>query len=66
MALVVAAEYEFGGRKKRPPGVRKTSGIRYQVSGIRYQVSGSSAGVKVSVWARDSTYREHVTAASLE
>jgi hypothetical protein len=59
MALVVAAEYEFGGRKKRPPGVRKTSGIRYQVS-------GSSAGVKVSVWARDSTYREHVTAASLE
>jgi hypothetical protein len=35
MALVVAAEYEFGGRKKRPPGVRKTSGIRYQVSGIR-------------------------------
>jgi hypothetical protein len=61
MALVVAAEYEFGGRKKRPPG-----DLRYQVSGIRYQVSGSSAGVKVSVWARDSTYREHVTAASLE
>jgi hypothetical protein len=43
MALVVAAEYEFGGRKKRPPGVRKTSGIRYQVSGIRYQVAAQAS-----------------------
>jgi hypothetical protein len=33
MALVVAAEYEFGGRKKRPSGVRKTLGIR--LLGIR-------------------------------
>jgi hypothetical protein len=32
MALVVAADYEVGGRKKRPPGVRKTSGIRYQIA----------------------------------
>jgi hypothetical protein len=32
MALMDAADCEFGDRKKRPPGVRKTSGIRYQVA----------------------------------